>query len=238
LWDTESLGLADLPLALVAVAVMVFLLRPPGTSPRPPFHRALSGLLLGLLPWIKLEGWVLSALLLAAAVVLDAAADHGFRRGRWLRDLLALGLPCGVLWLLQPLFHASFTRPGTGFLAGDWTGRILARLPELPSILSPMSLDLIRPAWLGLWLLFAAALVLVWIRPRLSRRPWIPRVLGAVVVLQLATYAFVYLATYLDPVAHIDSSFLRIAAALAPLAALTAAIFLGTAAPPRGSSGA
>jgi hypothetical protein len=230
LWDTESLGLADLPLALVAVAALVFLLRPPGTSPRSPIPRALSGLLLGLLPWIKLEGWVLSALLLAAAVFLDAVTDGGFRRER-LRGLLALGLPCGVLWLLQPLFHAPFTHPGTSFLAGDWTGRVLARLPELPSILGPMAFDLIRPAWLGLWLLFAAALVLVWIRPRRSRRPRVARVLGAVVVLQLVTYAFVYLATYLDPVAHIDSSFLRIAAALAPLAALTAAIFLGTGAP-------
>jgi len=222
LWDTESLGLADLPLALVAVAALVPILGATGRRP------LLAGLLLGLLPWIKLEGWVLSALLLAAAVVFTVACDRnpGARRRERRGTFLTLAVPCGLLWLLQPLVHAPFTRPGTGFLIGDWLGRAVARLPELPSILTALALDLGRPAWLGLWIVFTAALAVAGLRFRLGSSR-IALALGAVVLLQLGAYAFVYLATYLDPVAHIDSSFVRIAAALAPLAAVSAAVVLG-----------
>ena len=221
LWDTESLGLADLPLALVAVAALVPVL---GATTRRPL---LAGFLLGLLPWIKQEGWVLSASLLGTAMFLTGAWDRdrspGARRRERRAPLLALSLPCGLLWLLQPLAHAPFTRPGTGFLAGDWTGRVLDRLPELPAILAALARDLLDPAWLGLWLLFPLALVAGALRSR-----WRTVMPGGVVLAQLGVYAFVYLATWLDPVAHIDSSFLRIAAALAPLAAVSAAMAVGS----------
>lgn len=233
LWDTESLGLADLPLALLAVAALVL-----GTGEALPtrLRRGCAGLLLGLLPWVKQEGWVLSVLLLGALAV-AAVSDPGRRSGGRLKapkPLLALaatlGLPCGFLWLSQALFHARFTRPGIGFLAGDWTDRILVRLPEAPTILAALVRDLLHPAWLGLWILFPVALgtVLVRVRgagPRGGR--WTALGLGLAVLAQLGVYTFIYFATYLDPVAHIDSSFLRIAAALAPLAVVSAATAIG-----------
>lgn len=216
LWDTESLGLADLPLALAAVAAAALVLG--AGVRRKPLRWLFAGLLLGLLPWIKQEGWVLSALLLGTVAIV-AVSD---RRLRLPAYGATLGLSCGALWLLQPLFHARLTRPGTGFLAGDWIARVIDRLPELPAILTPMARHLLHPAWLGLWLLFAVALVAGVLRGR-----WHAVALGAVVPAQLGVYALVYLATYLDPVAHIDSSFLRIAAALAPLALVSAGMAAG-----------
>jgi hypothetical protein len=58
------------------------------------------------------------------------------------------------------------------------------------------------------------------------------------VAAQLGFYVFVYLATYLDPVRHVESSFHRIAAALAPLAILSVVATLATAVPARRSTAA
>jgi len=224
LWDTESLGLADLPLALAAMAALVLVLGArselrDGRTPLVPL--ALAGLVVGLLPWIKQEGWTLAPLLVAASALLLRAPGATTKGGR--RYLLALAPPAMAMWILQPLAHAPFTAPGTGFLAGDWTARALARLALLPELIGRMALELLDPAWLGLWALFAVALGLAVLRGR--RLPpargavvFGTVVLGAVVVIQLVIYTFVYLATYLDPFVHLDSSFVRIAGALAPWA--------------------
>ena len=89
-----------------------------------------------------------------------------------------------------------------------------------------MAVELSSPAWLGLWGLFAVALGVA-----LVRRRQLAALVGAVVVAQIGVYAAVYLATYLDPSAHILSSFFRIAAALGPLAVVTVFLSLSSSAP-------
>lgn len=211
-WDTESLGLADLPLALFAVAgLTAFLAAYRSESVRPRVLLVLAGLAFGFLPWMKDEGWSLSAFLLVAVCLM------GF--GPLRKRLLALLLPAGALWVLHFPFHAAFTSPGTGFFAGDWPARVLDRILGLPEVVGRMALVLLDPAWLGLWLLFAGALAWAVLR---RHRPAI--LLAGVVPAQLGVYAFVYLATYLDPAAHVVSSLFRIAAALVPLAVIAGGI--------------
>lgn len=81
LWDTESLGLADLPLALWAVAAVAVVTAHAaagelgataraGTLRRPaPPPLWVAGLCLGFLPWLKTEGLPLALGLLAASAV-------------------------------------------------------------------------------------------------------------------------------------------------------------------------
>lgn len=215
-WDTESLGLADLPLALCAVAGLVAFLTVLRSESVRPWLLVLAGLAFGFLPWMKTEGWSLSTALLGAASLMGFA-----RLGR---RLLALLLPAVTLWILYFPFHAAFTSPGTGFFAGDWPGRVLDRIFGLPGILGRMGLVLVDPAWLGVWILFLAALAWAVVRRRGVGRQGPAILLAGVVLAQLGVYAFVYLATYLDPAAHIDSSFLRIAAALVPLAVIAGGV--------------
>lgn len=239
LWDTESLGLADLPLATLATLAVLLAVIARRKLGSPGHHLAgllAAGVALGGLPWIKQEGWPLGVWLLLAAgllVVWGFEADSGPRSGRWAglggragqwQSLALLVGPCAALWGLQPLVHAPLTAPATGFLSGRWTERVVEHLPELPTILGHMAVDLLRWDWCLLWALFALASFLA-VRNR-HRRYRLPAILGGVVLAQLGVYTFIYLATYLDPAAHILSSFVRIAAALVPLAAITAFLVL------------
>jgi hypothetical protein len=82
-----------------------------------------------------------------------------------------------------------------------------------------MGEELIAPDWIGFWFVFLLASA--WGIRRRDRRV---AALAAVVVGQTALYLFVYLGTYLDPAAHVRSSFFRLMAALLPLAAVAAAL--------------
>ncbi|MCA1609931.1 MAG: hypothetical protein LC780_03435 [Acidobacteria bacterium] len=226
-WDSEALGLAEMPLAFLAVASAALLLglrHPPG---RPEWA---AGVTIGYLAWIKQEGMVLACLLLLAGVgILLASRAPGRLRAK---SVAALVLPAiavagagAALWrLLLP--------PGLGFFVGDWPARGLARLRSPMALWKALAHELLAGDWLGLWIAVAAAFAAAMI----LRRP-MAALLLSVVAVQIAGYAAVYVFTYLDPVEHIASSFFRIVAGTVPLALLGAGLLAGRAAPECGDSG-
>jgi hypothetical protein len=206
-WDTEAVGLADLPLAAVAVAAFLLALE----AREEEFPAWPAGLALGFLSWIKMEGLPLGAFLAAACV----AGLAGRKR-------LAMVAP----WALSTAAALATQRwllPASGgFLQGDWRARLSERARDPLAVLSAMLRELTGPEWLGLWLLFAVAAVASLFLPAPTARR-----LSAVVLAQLLVFAFIYFATFLDPAKHIWSSFHRIAAALLPLALLVMAGIAG-----------
>ena len=198
-WDTEALGIADLPLAAVAVAALLLALDAREDVGFPAWP---AGLALGFLSWVKLEGVPLGALLAAAC----ALGLSGKKR-------LALVAP----WALSTAAALATRRwllPADGsFLQGDWTARLAERVRDPLPLFAAMLRDLGGPEWLGLWFLFAAAaFASLFLPARPARR------LSAVVLSQFLVYAFIYFGTYLNPAEHVHSSFHRLAAALLPLA--------------------
>lgn len=209
LWDTESLGLAELPLALWSVAVVVLgLERTQGLDREGALARQgwPAGFLVGFLPWLKPEGWPL-ALLLAVALVL---ARRRWGGARWTARLVTAAV---ALAAASAVLSSRVPAEGLSFFAGDPLGRVAARLSQAGELLPVLGTELLDGAWLGGWLLFAAGMALaVW------HRRGEPLLLGAVVAVQLGLYAGIYFATSLDPEQHVASSFFRISAALLPLA--------------------
>ena len=210
-WDTESLGLADMPLALAASAAFHLLSRFRGGS-----RWWLAGAMFGFLPWIKgREGLTLGILAaLAGGFLARGMGDSPARRAGKLLLPFSIGAAMAI---------ASCARlpRGVPFLAGDWKSRGIARIHEAPRLLGMMARELLRADWLGFWVLFAAATAAA----RLLRRRS-ALLLSAVVWAQLAIYSAVYFVTYLDPGAHIGSSFFRISAALVPLGVIAAGSLL------------
>jgi len=210
LWDTENLGLAELPLALWSIAAVAAALdgrRRAATS-----QGWIAGLLVGFLPWIKAEGWLLAVLL---GVVLGwAGGRRAARPAPWRGAFAGAAV---LLSLASTAVSRAVPAPGVSFFTGDPVGRALDRFVQAAEILRALAADLLAPEWLGAWLLVAAGLALA-----ARRRRWLPALLGAVVLMQLAAYAATYFATYLDPLAHVESSFFRISAGLLPLALVAA----------------
>ncbi len=208
-WDTESLGLAEMPLAAAILAAAVLLLRGRNPGESPPAW--LAGFVLGFLPWIKQEGLSLAVLLLAAGWGMRrgpgvARRPPGERAAIALSFLLTAG-PTIALGRTLP--------PGLSFLQGPWVQRFAARLPHVLEVLGKMGEELVASDWIGFWPVFLlAAAYGIWRRDRRVAA------LSAVVAAQTALYLFVYLGTYLDPAGHIRSSFFRLMSALLPLAAV------------------
>lgn len=203
-WDTEAVGLADLPLAAIAVTAFLLALEARDEAGFPAWP---AGLAVGFLSWIKMEGVPLGAFLAAAC----AWGLPGRKRlalvATWALSTAA-ALATGR-WLLPA---------GGGFLQGDWMARFSERMRDPLGLFTAMLRELAGPEWLGLWFLFgAAALASLFLPARPAR--W----LSAVVLGQFLVYAFVYLGTFLDPGGHVESSFHRLAAALLPLALLAMA---------------
>ena len=202
LWDTESLGLAELPLALWAVAAVVV-----GQERALARQGWPAGLLVGFLPWLKPEGWPLALLL---AVALGLARRRRSGAARWTAGFVTAAV---ALAAASAVLSSRVPAAGLSFFAGDPLGRVAARLTQTGELLAQLGAELADGAWLGGWLLFAAGMALAaW------RRRGLPLLLGAVVAVQLALYAGIYFATSLDPEQHVASSFFRISAALLPLA--------------------
>ncbi len=227
-WDTEELGLADLPLACLATVSFLLLLE---ARADPGFPVWAVGAGFGFLSWIKTEGFFLGALLAAAGFLLIAPSSGGGKsKSRWHRR--AALTAAWLLWALSSLaVRRSLLGTGVGFFDGDWRGRLIARSAHPGPIFSAVLADLGGREWLGVWVACGvASIVSLLLRRRL------PILLSAVVAAQLGFYVFVYFATYLDPVEHVESSFHRIAAALAPLAILSIVAALAGAARRRPSA--
>ncbi len=209
LWDTITVGIADLPLALWATAGLVLALESTDENTGRVWP---AGICLGFLPWIKQEGLSLALLALAAAAVMVSSGKD--RKSR----LAALLLPAGLLIAGALAIGRTLPKAGPTFFHGDWRGRALERLSRPGEILTMLGSDLAAPDWLGFWFLFAAVLALA-----LRRRHLTAVLLAGVVVLQLGLYGAVYFFTYLPAAGHILSSFTRITAALVPLGILAIA---------------
>ena len=148
----------------------------------------------GFLPWLKHDALPLAILLLLLGA-----------RKEWRAVPLAavIAFTSFAIW------------PGgePEFFGGDWRFRFAYRFAKPSEVLLPIWGYLKIPAALGIWILTPIGLLIA-----LLRRKWAAAGILTIVILQIATYCFVYFATNLDSTAHIDSSFHRIAAALAPLA--------------------
>jgi hypothetical protein len=204
LWDTEQVGLGEVPLAAFAVTVVV-LLKLGGMR-----AAVCAGLVLGFLPWIKQEGIPLALLLLLFAI---------WKRRRTALAIGALGVAIALSSRLLPLPE------GTSFLVGNWWDRAYYRIAYTRYTRAlPLALGahLLRWEWFGLWVAFAAAFGAAMVRRR-------DVTLFLVVLAQTSLYVLIYYSTFLDPIEHIRSSFVRIMGTLAPLAIVAIA---GAVAPP------
>ncbi len=206
-WDTEALGLADLPLAFFAIASIAILLE--ARDSHAPVW--VAGLVIGFVSWIKTEGALLSLLLLVLGTLL-LRRDGGGGRTRVVARVAGLALPALLLNLACSLIRRSLLSPGVSFFAGDWAARADQRMRQPGQIIRPLAGELLRVEWGGLWLLFAAAFLFC-----AFKRRAIPAFLFGIVFAMLGSYGAVYFATFLDPVQHLQNSFFRIAAALIPL---------------------
>jgi hypothetical protein len=220
-WDTESLGLAEMPLAAAALAAVVLILPEREAAER--LSPWLAGFALGVLPWIKPEGLTLAIFLLAAGWAMRRRRTaKGAFRGRTAALVLVFLAVAGATILLQrPL------PPGQPFLDADWPQRFSERAPHVLAVVRKMASELAAPDWIGFWPAFGLAVL--WAVRRRDRRVL---ALAAAVAAQTGLYLFVYLGTYVEPGAHIRSSFFRLMSALLPMAAVAAALSAGV----RGSS--
>jgi hypothetical protein len=234
LWDSEAVGLAEVPLALWATTSLLLALQaraaPPGGEAPPggqAWQTALApGLALGFLPWIKQEGLVLGLLLLAAIPFL---VRRGGRAGAaaW---HVALGAPALALMAAALAVQKRVLPPGVSFFVGDWWQRGLARLPAAIDIQRRCLAFLLQPDWLGFWIALAALSCVAAVRKRA-----VPLALFATVWIQLLVYELTALFSYLPPADHLNAAFYRISGALLPIGCLGLAALLGEA--PDGAAG-
>lgn len=215
-WDTENLGLAELPLAFFACAAIANLLEVRDSG----VPAWTAGWMIGFLSWVKKEGLLLSLLLLLFGVVLFLRnrARQPVRPG----SITTLVVPAVLLQLSSILVGRFLLGPGADFFAGDWRARAIARLSRPFPIVSALGSELLRREWWGIWLILAAAFAYA----VLCRREMAALLLG-IVFAMLASYGVVYFATYLDPLQHLHNSFFRTASALVPLGAIGIGFLLG-----------
>lgn len=206
--DTESLGLAEMPVAFWSVAAVALAFDP---RERRRGRGWPVGLALGYLIWIKQEAWVLAALL--GVVVLVRLERR--RRVGFLAAVAGLAAGCAAL-------QAWVGQEGLSFFTQGPLDRVVQRLPQAPEIFAATGAKLLAPQWLGFWFLLPAGLGLAAVRRR-----WTALLLGGVVVVQVLVYVGVYFASYVPATQHVDSSFFRIVAALVPLGTVALAAAWG-----------
>ena len=202
-WDTESMGLADVTLALFAMGAIALL-----SAPLTNRTAVQAGAMAAALPWIKEEGIPLAVLLTLAWW---AAAPTSRRKS--LTTALPAAISAGSI--LAQRIAATALPAGQSFLAGEWQERAVERLLHPGAIVGRSLSELTAADFLGLWVVAAIALPIAIARKR--RRAGALLLAGGA---QLTLYLSVYLVSYIEPELHIDSSLHRIAAAILPIVAL------------------
>ncbi|HKV10622.1 MAG TPA: hypothetical protein VJ725_20945 [Thermoanaerobaculia bacterium] len=191
-------GYADFPLAVYYLGALVYLFHAVG-SPRPG-DLAIAGWLAAALPWVKQEGTILWACLLALALVA--------LRGPGWRGLLRLAAP-GVGVLLAWRAFVAVVRVETAPVFYPVSlGLFRERLHLWDEIGGEMAKRALDPGnWGLLWVLFPLA-ALLGIRLLRSRRLLL---LAGAVVAPLPVFSLPYFFTRWEPVTlHVHSSFTRL----------------------------
>ncbi len=204
IWDTEQVGLAETSLAAWMLAALLCW-RLGGR------HRW-TGLaaFAGVLVFLKDEGTPLAVILFATAFVLDWIRGGRSEPPRWAD--LRRGLAVLVTLMVVGRGVCALQPSGVSFLAGDFLGRLKTRLTSPSDVLGPVFGALSESEWLGLWWLIVPLGV-----ASIVFRRWMACALLVAALTQLGVYVAVYFVSYLEPSAHIVSSFRRVAAVLSPL---------------------
>ena len=196
-----SLGYADIVLAAYALAAALALrqwIESPGTSV------ALGALFAGLLPWVKIEGFILSAALLLAACV---SIDDSRGRRRLLGSAAIAALVCAGPW--YQLVATSDIEQTVFSTVPDIT------LDRVGAILAGLASRAVGLEWHGIWL--AAVAVLVINVTRRHRGTMLP----VATSLYIAAVAIVFLFSLYQPLSqHVLRSGDRLLLHVAPFALL------------------
>ena len=212
LWDTEIVGLCEVPLALWAMAALLLLL--PRQDEAAGHRLWVPGLVVGFLPWVKQEGLFLGLLLLLPAARL---LGHRGRRAALL-DCAQLAAPAVLLAGGALAIKRFILPPGVSFFVGPWLQRGLGRLPQSLAILRQCAGDLLQPDWLGFWVLLALATCAAAVT-----RKTLTLSLAAVVWSQVLIYALTAFFSYIMPFDHLRAAYFRICGALEPIGLLAIA---------------
>lgn len=213
-------GYADFPLATLYLAAAVYFIKHTRDPERYP--PVLFGLYAAALPWMKQEGAILWAMLMAVAAL------H-FIRERKAARMLPAALPGVVLivgWHVAT--HVLHAIPGTEFLPLT-VHNIAANASRTGTILYALYRELtLVKEWNLVWVLFPLALLALRQRCRLE--------LLALVGVPLIVYSSIYiLSTWTPYQNHIHCSFDRLISHLALLPLLTLGLALARFLPLRGS---
>ncbi len=209
-WDMEGLGLAEVPLLVLSLSALL-------SACRKSRRGLVTILCLMVMVNLKNEGLVLAVALIPCAWLLSRSGGSGSLVRLWPVSTLVAVLASRWLGGLA-------TAPGTPFLGGQPIARAVERVRDPVAVLEPAWRQVVDGSWLGLWVVLPAIAVLLirsLVRAR-SRGHLLGRALGqptrasagfalwGAVVAVIAVYLAVYFATYLDPEAHIVSSWHRI----------------------------
>ena len=201
-WDTEGLGLAELPLVMWITAAVALWSRE--DRPAPAWF---SLLFLVMVAWSKPEGLVVAVALSLPGVVWIRARS-GIRAAVFWLSGLAVSLAI-VRWVT-----AVQTAHGTGFLDGALRERLAERVRSPFEVLDLLPGTLLHAQWVP-WYLVAGLLASLalnagrWRPARLPLSGWTLLVSAAAIVV---AYVLVYFGTYLSPADHVATSWHRILA--------------------------
>jgi hypothetical protein len=204
-----SLGYADAALgayALAAALAMKKWIENPDTSV------AVAASLVGILPWVKAEGFILgAALLIGACVSLRISAP----RRRFIGFAAIVALVCAGPWYLL-------------VATSDISVRVFSRYPHLTAgrareIAVGFASRAIAIEWHFLWLVAAAAMAII-----LAKRRW-RALLPVAITVYVAALAFAFLFSLYEPLdQHVLSSADRLLLHVAPLALVMIADVMGS----------
>jgi hypothetical protein len=144
-YDTESLGLAEMPLALWSCAALAWVVRS-----RPGSGALACGLTLGFLPWLKQEGIPLALLLLCLIARFRRPARPEHRQ-----DFICITAWTLVMCTAAVAYQYWVLPPEDGFLTGNLGERLTQRVGDVPELLRLALDELLAWDWLGFWVAFA-----------------------------------------------------------------------------------